>query len=160
MAACRFVWKTSMALWKKKKKNPSLALTDTCTESSGDISIGSLSSECQSPHSLGSKGKSEKCIEGKGKGAAVGHWSSLTKWQTRRQLWWCQNNTLHSPPASNLSLRQEYPPQFGIRVLGQPTAPVQHETCYSATGKMGTKVLVIMSKCVILWKTYLLSWST
>ena len=73
MAACRFVWKKSMALLKKKKKNPSLALTDTCTESSGDISIGSLSSECQSPHSLGSKGKSEKCIEGKGKGAAVGH---------------------------------------------------------------------------------------
>lgn len=57
---------------KKKKKSPSLTLTDTCTESSGDISIGSLSSECQSPHSLGSKGKSEKCIEGKGKGAAVG----------------------------------------------------------------------------------------
>ena len=57
---------------KKKKKSPSLALTDTCTESSGDISIGSLSSECQSPHSLGSKGKSAKCIEGRGEGVAVG----------------------------------------------------------------------------------------
>lgn len=44
------------------------------------------------------KGKSEKCIEEK-EGAAVGvkscYWSSLTKWQTRRQLWRCQNNTLH-----------------------------------------------------------------